>query len=141
MARKSDFTDQEWEELHKGVSGAGLLVSVADRGFFDTFKEAGALAKHLTGARRSSSELVRDLAEERGTGFGLTSSPEKVEAETLDALRSAIATLQSKAPEEVDPYRELVLDVAQSVAEAAGGRDTAESGALDKIRSALGSAG
>jgi hypothetical protein len=140
MAGKSDFTDQEWDALHKGVSGAGLLVSVSDRGFFDTFKEAGALAKHLTGARDSSSELVRELAQTRGTGFGLASSPEKVEAETLDALSSAVATLESKAPEEVDPYREFVLDVARSVADAAGGGDTGESGALVKIRSALGSA-
>jgi hypothetical protein len=140
MAGKSDFTDQEWDALHKGVSGAGLLVSVSDRGFFDTFKEAGALAKHLTGARDSSSELVRELAQARGIGFGLASSPEKVEAETLDALSSAVATLESKAPEEVDPYREFVLDVARSVRDAAGGGDTGESGALVKIRSALGSA-
>ena len=138
MAGKTDFTQQEWETLHKGVAGGGLLVSVSDRGFFDTFKEAGALAKHLTGARQSSSELVRELAATRGTGFGLTASPSEVETETLDALRSAIATLQSKAPDEVDPYRELVLDVAQSVADAAGGGDTEEGGALDKIRFALG---
>ncbi|MDQ3876167.1 MAG: hypothetical protein M3322_11600 [Actinomycetota bacterium] len=139
MARKSDFTDQEWESLHKGVAGAGLLVSVSDRGFFDTFKEAGALAKHLGAARQSSNELVRELAETRGTGFGLATSPEKVEAETLEALRSAISTLQSKAPEDVDAYRGLVLDVAQSVADAAGGGDAGESGALAQVRSALGS--
>ena len=37
MAGKSDFTEQEWEQLHKGVTGAGLLVSLSDRSFFDTF--------------------------------------------------------------------------------------------------------
>ena len=31
MATKTDFTDQEWESLQKGVSGAGLLVSLSDR--------------------------------------------------------------------------------------------------------------
>ena len=139
MARKSDFTDQEWESLHKGVAGTALLVSVSDRGFFDTFKEAGALARHLTAARQSSSELVRELAETRGTGFGLVTSPEKVETETLEALRSAVATLQLKAPEDVDPYRGLVLDVSQSVADAAGGGEAGESAALAQIRSALGS--
>ena len=45
MAGKSDFTEQEWESLRKGVSGAGLLVSLSDRDFTDTFGEAGALAK------------------------------------------------------------------------------------------------
>ena len=76
MAAKADFTEQEWETLHKGVAGTGLLVSLADRGFFDSFKEAGALAKHLLEARRSNaSELVRELTETRGTGFPLTTSP------------------------------------------------------------------
>ena len=35
MAKKADFTEQEWESLQKGVVGAGLLVSLSDRSFFD----------------------------------------------------------------------------------------------------------
>ena len=78
MAMKSDFTEQQWESLQKGVLGAGLLVSLSDRSFFDTFKEAGALAKHVAAAKQSNtSELVRELADVHGTGFGLTSSPDK----------------------------------------------------------------
>src|SRR5215208_2462916 len=128
MATKTDFTEQEWESLHKGVVGAGLLVSVSDRSFFDTFKEAGALAKHVAQAGKSSSStLIRDLAQERGSGFGVRSSPEELESQTLEALRAAKSTLQAKAPDEVEPYRELVVGVAQSVAEAAGGGDAAES--------------
>ena len=46
MAGKSDFTEEEWEQLRKGATGAGLLVSVSDRGFLDSFKEASSLAKH-----------------------------------------------------------------------------------------------
>lgn len=138
MAGKADFTEQEWETLHKGVTGAGLLVSVSDRGFFDSFKEAGALAKHLAGARKdSSSQLVRELAETRGTGFGVTSSPAEVEGETLEALRAAVATLESKAPDEVEAYKSFVLDVAQSVAEAAEGGSEAEGAVVEKIRSVL----
>jgi hypothetical protein len=138
MAKKADFTDQEWESLQKGVMGAGLLVSVSDRSFFDSFKEAGALAKHVAQAKRSSSsELVRELADAHGTGFGLTSSPDAVEIQTLEALQSAKATLESKAPDELDAYRDFVLEVAQSVADAAGGGESAEGGAIEKIRSAL----
>ena len=138
MAANADFTSDEWETMRKGATGAGLLVSFSDRSFFDSFKEAGALAAHLVQARRNStSEVVRKLAEMRGTGFGITSPPEEVERETLDALRSAVATLETKAPEEVEEYRRFVLDVAQSVAGAAGGGDVAESGVLDRIRSAL----
>ena len=51
MATKSDFTEQEWDQLRKGATGAGFLVSVSDRSFFDSFKEAGSLAKHLAGGR------------------------------------------------------------------------------------------
>jgi hypothetical protein len=138
VATKTDFTEQEWEQLHKGVTGAGLLVSTSDRGFFDTFKEAGTLAKHLAEARKNaSSDLVRELAQTGGAGFGLGTSPNELETETLEALRSAVSTLESKAPEDVQPYREFVLEVAESVGRAAGGGDTAETAALDKIRAAL----
>jgi len=138
MAGKSDFTDQEWEQLHKGVTGAGLLVSLSDRSFFDTFKEAGALAKHMAKTRQSSSPLVKELAASGGTGFGLGSTPDTVESETLEALRAAAATLQQKAPDELDAYKQFVLEVAESVGKAAGGGDEAEAAALEKIRAALG---
>jgi hypothetical protein len=138
MATKADFTEEEWEALQKGVVGSGLLVSLSDRGFFDTFKEAGALAKHLAEARsKSSSELVRELANVHGTGFGLSSSPDKVESETLAALQTAKTTLRSKAPEELEPYTQLVVDVARSVSKAAGGGEPAETAAIQKLEAAL----
>jgi hypothetical protein len=138
MTTKTDFTQDEWEALQKGVTGAGFLMAVSDRGFFDTFKEAGALARHLGEARQSgSSELIRELAETRGTGFGLTSSPDEIETETLEALRKAMQVLEAKAPEEAEAYRSFVLQVAESVGNAAAGGETAESASLEKIRSAL----
>jgi hypothetical protein len=139
MAKKVDFTEQEWESLQKGVVGAGLLVSLSDRSFFDTFKEAGALGKHVAQAKQSSSsDLIRELSDVRGTGFGLTSSPDTVERETLDALRTAKTTLETKAPDELDSYRQFVVEIAQSVADAAGGGDSAEQNAIEKVRSAFG---
>lgn len=138
MASKADFTEQEWETLQKGVTGAGLLVSVADRGFFDTFKEVGALTKHLSEARKTSeSPLIQELAEVRGTGFGVTASPQEVESGTLEALRSAGGILQAKASDEVPAYREFVLAVAQSVAAAADDVGATETDALEKIKAAL----
>ena len=141
MTGKADFTEQEWETLQKGVTGAGLLVSVSDRGFFDTFKEAGALAKHLNEAKEGHpSDLVRELSGMRGTGFGLTASPEEVEKETLAALREAVAIVEAKAPDDVEEYKSFVLDVAESVAEAAKGVGAGETAAIDKLRATLGSA-
>jgi hypothetical protein len=139
MASKADFTEQEWEQLRKGVTGAGLYVSLADRSFFDTFKEAGALAKHLGEARRGNdSQLIRELAETRGSGFGLTGKPDEIESGTLDSLRSAVATLEQKAPDEAEAYRSFVVEVAKSVSKAAGGGDQTESEAIGKIETALG---
>lgn len=138
MAVKADFTEQEWETLQKGLKGAGLLVSLSDRGFFDTFKEAGALAKHLAAAREGhNSELVRELSDVKRTGFGLTDSPEEVQQETLDALRSAVAILKAKAPDELDAYKSLVLGVAESVGAAAKDVGPAETQAIEEVRTAL----
>jgi len=141
MATKSDFTEQEWETLRKGATGAGLLVSVSDRSLFDSFKEAGALAKHLAGSRTGAdSDLIKELSTERGLGFGMTTSPQELETETLDALRESVTTLQAKAPDEVDEYRSFVVELAETVGRAAGGGEEVEAAAVAKIRSAVGGA-
>jgi hypothetical protein len=137
MGTKSDFTEQEWEQLRKGATGAGLLVSVSDRSFFDSFKEAGSMAKHLAGGRSDESELVRELAGERGTGFSARSSEEELERETVEALRGALSTLKEKAPDEVEAYRSFVLEVAEAVGKSAGGGEAAEAETIEKIRAAL----
>ena len=137
MADKSDFTEEEWEQLRKGATGAGLLVSVSDRGFFDSFREASSLAKHLVGARNDESQLVRELAQGRPTGFGLTASPSEVENETIGALQASVATLRAKAPDELESYRAFVLELADSAGAAAGGGDQVEAAAVEKVRAAL----
>lgn len=132
------LTETDIETLRRGAMGAGLLVSVSDRGFFDTFKEAGTLAKHVAAARSGSeSAVVRQIAEGRGVGFGVTSSPQEIESGTLDSLRSAVSLLQEKAPDEVDGYRSFVVDLARSVAAAAPGGDEAEAATVAKIEAAL----
>ena len=138
MASKKDFTADEWTQLQHGLAGTVLLVSVSDPGLFDTFKEAGAAAKHYADARRNNtSELVRELSGDPGMGFGLGKNPQQLETETLSALRAAASALKEKAPGEADAYKQFVLEVAQSVAEAAKGTSAAESAEIEKIRAAL----
>jgi hypothetical protein len=139
MAKKDDFTEDEWTTLEQGVMGATMLVATADPGFFDTFKETKAMAKHVVEARTSSSsELVKDLAhEKRLSGFGVVKSPQELAEETNGALTSAVSILQSKAPSEVDAYRQFVVGVAESVANAAGGVATTETNAIETIKTAL----
>jgi hypothetical protein len=141
MATKADFTEEEWETLRKGVSGAGTLASLSDRDFTDSFGEASALAKYLVAQRdQGSSELVRALAHERPRGFGITASPQEVETETVEALHSATRILGEKAPDDVDAYRQLVLGLMDAVAEAKGGVTPEETAAIQKVKDALGSA-
>ena len=138
MAGKGDFTEQEWDELQQGVTGAGLLVSTAHRDFTDSFGEAKAVASQLAAHRDSESELVRELSGTRGTGFGLVASPTEVVEGTMSALGASVALLAEKAPDELDAYRDLVLDVATGVAEAKGGVKDEETAAIKRIRDALG---
>ena len=141
MATKADFSEDEWKALQKGVTGAGMLVSVSERDFTDSFGEATAIAKYLAHQHeKSDSALVRDVANVRRTGFGVTASTQEVEAETSSALRAALETLRAKAPDEVAPYRDLVLGVADHVAAAKGGLAPEETAAIEKLRQALDSA-
>jgi hypothetical protein len=140
MATRQDFTEEEWDALQKGLTGSGMLVSVSDRDLTDTFGEASALAKYLAGQQVSATnELVRELAKTRGTGFGLTAGPDKVRDETMAALATAVATLSQKAPDDLGPYRELVMGLARAVADAKGGEVPVETSMLAAIQEALGS--
>ena len=132
------LSESEIETLRKGATGAGMLVAVSDRSFFDSFKEAGAMAKHLSAARKGSeSAVIREVAGGRGTGFGLTASPQEVETGTMEALSAAKELLQEKAPDELEAYRQFVLDLVRSVSEAAGGGEEAEAAAIAKVEAAL----
>ena len=139
MATRADFTDAEWKAMQEGLTGAGMFVALADRGFFDSFKEANALAHHLKEAHaHSDSVLLRDLASGHDRPFGMTASPEEVEQSTVATLSQALAALEAKSPEDLPAYRNLVTEVAESVAEAAKGVSPQENLALDRIRAALG---
>ena len=140
MATKSDFTEDEWKAIQKGVTGAGMLVSVSDRDFTDSFGEASALAKALAAQHaEGASDLMREIAGTHGTGFGLTASPQEVETETLAALGTAMGALGAKAPDEVENYKQLVVGIADAVAEAKGGVSEQETAALEKVKAVLGS--
>ena len=140
MAPRQDFSDEEWAALQRGLTGSGMLVSISDRDFTDSFGEAGALGKYLAGQQvAGATDFIREVAKTRGTGFGLTSSQDEVRNQTLESLRSSVALLQAKAPDEVEPYRALVIGVADAVANAkGGGTSEIEAAAIAQIREALG---
>ena len=141
MATKADFTKDEWETLERGLTGTGMLVSVADPGVMDSFGESSALAKYLASQRVAGpTELMRELGGTHGTGFGLTTNLDEVRAGTILALQSAVGILTAKAPEELEPYRQVVLGVATAVAEAKKGVSPTEEAVISAVKEAVGAA-
>ncbi|WP_439957726.1 hypothetical protein [Micromonospora echinofusca] len=127
------LTDEEKTTLKTAAFGAVFLVSDADPGLFAMIKESFA----ASGAIAGTSGLVKEVL----TTGALPSLPRRsstaVEATVLPGLRRAVAILQEKAPEEVEPYRRTVLDAADAVARAHRGIAAAEAAAIAWITDAL----
>lgn len=139
MTTQADFTKEEWETLQRGLTGTGMLVSVSDPGVMDSFGESSALAKYLQGQRvAGETELMRELGGTRGTGFGITTNLDEVRVGTILGLRSAVETLSAKAPDELNPYRQMVLGIATAVADAKKGVSPSEAAVISVVREALG---
>lgn len=140
MAGKSDFTEDEWNTLHRGLTGAGMLVSISERGFASTFRETGVMAKFLaTQSKEGHSQLARELAGTHGSGWKISSSAEELTDGALAALREGVEILTAKDPEDIGDYRELVLSLATQVSDAAPEGEVVEKKTIDSIRVALGS--
>ena len=104
MATKADFTEDEWETMSKGVTGAGMLVSIGDRDFTDTFGEVAALAQRLSEERKEGqSQLIRELATGRPKGFGLTASPEEAVANAKGGVKPGETDAADKIKDALGP--------------------------------------
>jgi hypothetical protein len=150
VTKKADFNAEEWSKVAEGPLLAGLRVVAADRG--GTIRETVAMGQVYAQARQKhgTNELLEELA----------SSPPAVDRERIkskddigpiatDSLREAVSILQQKAtPEEVDAYRNFVMDVAEAAAKAhkeggfigIGGKQVSEKeqAALDEVMASLG---
>ena len=150
MTKKADFNAEEWSSVVEGPLLAGLRVVTAHRG--GTIRESLAMGQVYKQARErhGESELLDELV----------SSPPALDQERVRAagdvakavterLGEAVGILKEKAsPEEVDAYRNFVMDVAEAAAKAhkeggfigIGGKQVSESeqAALDEIEATLG---
>ena len=150
MTKKADFNAEEWSTVAEGPLLAGLRVITAHRG--GTIRESLAMGQVYKQARErhGESELLDELV----------SSPPALDQERVRAagdvakavterLGEAVGILKEKAsPEEVDAYRNFVMDVAEAAAKAhkeggfigIGGKQVSESeqSALDEIEATLG---
>jgi hypothetical protein len=150
MTKKADFNAEEWSTVVEGPLLAGLRVVGADRG--GSIRESVAMARVYSEARQNhgASELLDELV----------ASPPAIDQQRVRQggdlgpqatakAREAVGILQQKAtPEEVDAYRNFVMDVAEAAAKAhkeggfigIGGKQVSEKeqAALDEIMAALG---
>jgi hypothetical protein len=141
MSSKALFTDDEWHVLQWAVTDTMSYLSMADHGFWDTFKEATAAAKFMAHAKADTqSPLVHDLAGsiKMGPDKKVTHDMADMAGEVAKRARDAKALVQQKSPQDVDAFCAFILGVAEATAKAAHGVDAHEAAAIQNLRTALG---
>ena len=136
VATRLDFTAEEWQVLQWALSDATIYASMADPGFFDSFKELTAVARFVAAQRDfSPSTLVRDLASDLTAKRDpqLASDPTAIGDAALRRITEAVALVRAKDPGESGALRVLVLGAARAAAAASGGESVQETSALDAI--------
>jgi hypothetical protein len=130
MTTKADLTDSEWEVLRRSPMVAGMAITLADPGGpIEVVKETSAVLKYVTQQSAERDDLVgevardvRELAQQRKSplrDFKLPRGPMAGKA-ILDELANANAIATAKAtPEEVEAFRNWLLECAQRAADAA----------------------
>ena len=163
MVSKAAFTAEEWNQVLGGVFMAGFAVTAADpSGLWGLLKETFASGRALMEAKSSAnaSELSKAIVSDMETSEGRSAAQayvkgslhgakrEEIKQRAIDALRSAAAVVDQKAPSDAAAYKAWLLQIANSVAEASkeggflgfGGVDVsdAEKATLSEIAAALG---
>ena len=165
MANKAAFTTDEWKQVLGGVFMAGFAVTAADpSGLWGLLKETFASGRALMEAKSSASagELSKAIVSDIETSEGRAAAQEfvkgrlhgakreEIKQRAMDALRSAAAIVDQKAPSDAAAYKAWLVQIATNVAEASkeggflgfGGVTVsdAEKATLSEIAAALGTA-
>jgi hypothetical protein len=133
-AGATSLTDEERGTIRTAAIMAGVLVSRADSGFLDTFRESFAASKAV---QQAQPEVQKLLVTGGWPSMPSAGSPEELESSSLALIRSAVAALRAKAPHLVDGYRATVLQSCRDVAAAADDTSAPESDAIAKVEQAL----
>ena len=133
MPSKEVFTAEEWNQVLGGVFMAGFAVTAADpSGLWGLLKETFASGRALTEAKNnaSASELSKAIVSDMETSEGRSAAQayvkgrlqgakrEEIKQRAIDALRSAAAVVDQKAPSDAAAYKAWLLQIANNVAEA-----------------------
>ena len=131
MTTKDTFTAEEWTKLEAAPVYAGMGIIAADPAITSMFKETAALAKAVVqnpvpaGAEDLVGGIVTDFQKKAENKEKLeepdlnSKDPEAIMQQIYDYVGSAAAIVDAKAtPAEAKGYKEWLLSVAKSVAEA-----------------------
>ena len=128
----TELTEDEQKIVRSAAMRAGAMVAQAEPGFFDSFKESFAASNAVKAAPPEVQKLITGGFPEMPSG-----GKDDIDARTLELLSQAVGILQQKAPQLVGPYRQVVLQSAKDVADAADDTSPRESAALGEIERAL----
>ncbi len=140
MASKAPFTDEEWHVLQWAVTDTMSYLSLADHGFWDTFKEATAAAKFMAHAKAdATSPLIHELAGDikMGRDKQMTHDMADMVGEVTKRVREAKALVARKSPDDAEAFAAFILGVAKATAEAAHGVNPQEAAAIETLQKAL----
>ena len=140
MTSRALFTDDEWHILQWAVTDTMAYVSMADSGFWDTFKEATAAAKFMAKAKSDSgSPLVHDLAGDVKVGRDKQVAHDRADmaGEVVARVKEAAAIVAAKSPADLAAFKSFLLGVAQATADAVKGVSDHEATAIAKLQDAL----
>ena len=119
MTAKADFTEEEWQQVLEAPPSAGLVVIASDRG--GSIRETFSMAKAYAEAHKKPGERAsrRDRLGEAGGGQDALEVARGGEAARApEHPRRRRAPEAEGQPEEVEAYRQFILDLANRVAEA-----------------------
>ncbi len=141
MATKADYSAEEWQILQWATMNTMAYLSLADPGFWDSFKEATGAARFLAAQKDSSTNLlIRDLAGDVRTKRDkeATSNPTTLADEFIARVTQALAIVAEKDADDVEPFKSFIVGLAEATAEAVDGVGGAEASAISKLTVALG---
>jgi hypothetical protein len=133
MAKKEDFTPEEWTLVLESIMLTGIAVSAADpSGLWGTLKEAFAGSSAMSASKRdpASNELVKAAVIDFETPQGRAAvqqalrtrcancEPAELVQRSLACLRDVAKILDAKAPGDAAAFKALLRDISQKVADA-----------------------
>jgi hypothetical protein len=133
MAKKEDFTPEEWTQVLESIMLTGIAVSAADpSGLWGTLKEAFAGSAAMSASKRdpSSNPLVKAAVIDFETPEGraavqqalrkrcANAEPAELVQRCLACLREVSKILDKKAPDDAAAFKAWLRDLGQKVADA-----------------------